>query len=111
MKLLINGENAVFNSEVVKRCALIRAQHITWNEARNGIIAFVSPLFVRVIFLTGVNTSASYFMIKASEVSGGQWTIMLTNDMESVYVQQNASTVDLVTEVKKLFKEETGNGN
>ena len=107
MELILLNENTVFNPEVVKRHALIRAQHITWLEPRNGIVTFVGRDYARILFLTGVNTSASYYTIRASEVADGQWTIFLTNDMVDVFIQRNATASNLVAEVRKLFEEGT----
>ena len=104
--LLVTSESNGFNTSVVKQGALIRATHCTWQAARNGIVAYAKKDFCRVLFLHSVNTAASYFTIKASEVADGQWTIMLTNDMEDVYLLRHASAADLVAEVRKLFKEE-----
>ena len=111
MDLIIKGENSTFNPEIVKRGGLIRAQHVTWCEPRNGLITLVGRDYARVLFLTGVNAAASYFTIRASEVAAGQWTILLTNDMIDAYIQRNAAAFDLVTEVRKLFKEETNHDN
>ena len=84
--LLVTGEMTGFNTDVVKHGSLIRATHYSWTEPRNGIVAFAKKDFCRVLFFTGVATSASYYTIKASEVADGQWTILLSNDMTDVYL-------------------------
>ena len=106
MELVTTGERTVFADDVIKNRGLLRAKHFTWESPRNGLIVYAGKEFLRVIFLTGVNTSASYFNIKASEVAAGQWDIAYTADMENVCLIRSASASDLVTEVRKLFKEE-----
>lgn len=106
MKFITTDEHPVFADDVIKNRGLIRATYLTWESPRNGLIVYAGKEFLRVIFLTGVNTSASYFNIKASEVAAGQWDIRWSADMENVCLLRSASASDLVAEVRKLFKEE-----
>ena len=105
------GENVTFSPEVSKRRGFIRAKHITWDRARNGLITFASPTLWQVLFLTGVNASASYYTIRASEVARGEWEFLLSYDLEEVYRLSSEAASDLVAEVRKLFKEDVDNGS
>lgn len=84
-ELLTTGELTIFNPEIVKRHALIRAKYHTWRDFRNGLVTFADKTTLRVLFQTGVNASTSYFKIKASEVNAGLWQLVLTNDFETFY--------------------------
>ena len=111
MEFVTTGEHPVFADEVIKKRGLIRATHVTWDEPRNGLIVYAGKEILRVLFLTGVNAAASYFLIKASDVAAGFWTILYSNDMEDVYLLRNSAASNLVTEVRRLFKEEEGTTN
>ena len=84
MEFVTTGERTVFAEDVIKNRGLVRAKHMTWDEPRNGLIVYAGKEFLRVIFLTGVNTAASYFNIKASEVAAGEWQILYTADMKEI---------------------------
>ena len=84
MELITTGERTVFADDVIKNRGLVRAKHLTWTEPRNGLIVYAGKEFLRVIFLTGVNTAASYFNIKAGEVAAGEWQILYTADMKEI---------------------------
>lgn len=109
MEIITQGEQIQFSPEIAKRRGFIRAKHITWSEARNGLITFASPSLWQVLFLTGVNASASYYTIRASEVANGEWDIILSYDLKDIYETTTSDSCDLVTAVRKLFKEETDN--
>ena len=109
MEIITQGEQIQFSPEIAKRRGFIRAKHITWPNFRNGLITFASPILLQSLFLTGVNASASYYTIRASEVANGEWDIILSYDLKDIYETTTADSCDLVTAVRKLFKEETGN--
>ena len=104
MDLITTGEQTKFADDIVKKRGFIRGKHITWHGARNGLITFASPTLLQVLFLTGINASASYFTIRANEVANNEWDILYSNDLETVH--SLTKTSDLVTEVRKLFTEE-----
>lgn len=109
MEIVTKGEVVTFSPEIAQRRGFIRAKHITWPNFRNGLITFTSPILLQSLFLTGVNASASYYTIRASEVANGEWDIILSYDLKDVYETTNSDSSDLVKAVKKLFKEETDN--
>lgn len=106
MEIVTKGEVVTFSPEIVQRRGFIRAKHITWPNFRNGLITFAAPTLLQVLFLVGVNASASYYTVRATEVQQGQWELSYSNDLETVYCFKNEATSDLVTEVRKLFTEE-----
>ena len=87
MDLLISGETATFNPEI-KKGSFIRVRHKNWAEARNGLVARVTPNYLLILWLTGVNRNASYFSIWNREVANGEWDIWLSFDCEEIYTAQ-----------------------
>ena len=109
MEIITQGEQIQFSPEIAKRRGFVRAKHITWPNFRNGLITFASPTLWQILFLVGINASASYYTIRASEVANGEWDIILSYDLKDVYETTTSDSCDLVKAVKKLFKEETDN--
>lgn len=87
MELLNVSEKICFSTDL-KPKMLIRARHKTWKEARNGLIAQVRADSLLVLFLSDAYQNAAYFLIKASEVSAGQWDIKLTLDFQEILTAQ-----------------------
>ena len=84
-ELLINAETLTFNTDIIKQSGLIRAKYKTWSEPRNGLVTFVKPDTLQVLFQTGVNASTSYYRIKAAEVRDGKWDLIYTDNFENVW--------------------------
>ena len=83
-KLITRGEQVQFAGVIEKR-GFIRAKYHTWDEPRNGLVAFASKNLLRVLFQTGVNIATSYYTIKIAEVDAGLWQITYTPDLATFY--------------------------
>ena len=94
MDLLIENERTAFNLDEIKKRGLIRAQYHSWPEPRNGIVVAAGETVIQVLFLTGINSSACYYKIKAEEVADGKWSIKYTNSMEEFIEIEMTYNVD-----------------
>lgn len=93
--ILLNDETRkIFNLDEIKKKGLIRAQYHSWAEPRNGIVVAVGETVLQVLFLTGINTAACYYEIKAEEVFDGKWSINYTNDMDDFFEVEMTYNVD-----------------
>ena len=79
-------ERAEFNLELFRRRGFIRAKYFSWDEPRMGLIVFAMPDFLKVLFLAGMNSATSYYVIKIREVEQKLWTFTYSPDMKSFYV-------------------------
>ena len=112
-ELVNHGEQYEFAREIIQKRGLIRARYKTWDEPRNGLITYAGKTFLKVLFLTSVNTCATYFSIKISEVVAGLWEIKYTSDMATFYTTEGGeseSELDFKAEVLNIFRGGENNG-
>lgn len=83
--LITRGEQVQFADDVIKKRGFIRAKYWSWEEPRNGLVTFANKDYLRVLFLTGTNIAASYYMIKIAEVDAKSWEITYTPDLATFY--------------------------
>lgn len=84
MNLIKNEPRPTFEVEKIRRGSLIRCQHKTWPEPRNGLIAYADDKLLRILWLVGVNMNASYFLIRVREVAQNEYDIWLSFDTEEI---------------------------
>ena len=68
---------------------------------------YAAPTWLKVLFLTGVNVSTSYYVISVDEVKAGLWQLTYTNDFEHFYKIEGGKAqedTDLETAIKNIFK-------
>lgn len=92
-ELITRGEQIQF-ADVIEKRGFIRAKYHTWDEPRNGLVAFASKNLLRVLFQTGVNIATSYYTIKIAEVDAGLWQITYTPDLATFYEINNTDSED-----------------
>lgn len=106
-ELITSAERDEFINEILQRRGLIRAKYWSWTEPRNGLIVYAASTWLKVLFLTGVNVSTSYYVISVDEVKAGLWQLTYTNDFEHFYKIEGGKAkedVDLETAIKNIFK-------
>lgn len=84
MPLITDSAGKVFDTTKVHKRDLIRAQHSTWDQPRNGIITAVSEDKLTVLFMPGIGNVTSYYTIGAAEVHTGNWIVRWTTDLETI---------------------------
>lgn len=84
MPLIKEGRIIAFDTVVVHKGDLVRAQYHTWPESRNGLLASVSEEQLTVLFLPGLGNVSNYFPIAAAEVAAGLWKIRWSSDLETI---------------------------
>ena len=84
MPLIKEGSIRTFDTEVIHKGDLVRAQYHTWPEPRNGLLASVSEERLTVLFLPGLGNVSNYFPISAAEVAVGLWKVRWSSDLETV---------------------------
>ena len=84
MALIRNRAAPVFDSEPVHKGNLIRAKHKTWDEYKNGLVVGITSTELVVLYHTGIGNVSNHFVMLASEVAGGEWQGIWTEDMQTV---------------------------
>ena len=84
MPLIKEGSIRTFDTEVIHKGDLVRAQYHTWPEPRNGLLASVNEERLTVLFLPGLGNVSNYFPIAAAEVAAGLWKVRWSSDLETV---------------------------
>lgn len=84
MPLIKEGSIRTFDTEVIHKGDLVRAQYHTWPEPRNGLLASVNEERLTVLFLPGLGNVSNYFPISAAEVAAGLWKVRWSSDLETV---------------------------
>lgn len=92
--MLIEKKNvAVFNQEELQVGGFLRAKYHSWDEPRNGLVAYVSRDVLKIFFLTAIGTSGAYYRIEAREVLEGKWQIIYSADLQEV-IEWNEQSED-----------------
>lgn len=97
-ELLSTCEDIVFNTSVIKHGGFLRAKAKGWDEAKNGLVTFVSKEVLKALIFTGAGTAASYLKIMASDVNAGLWEVSYSNDFEEVYMSGAINTEEADSE-------------
>ena len=106
-ELITTEEKAEFINEILQERGFIRAKYAGWEEPRNGLIVYATKAWLRVLFLTGVNVSTSYYTITVADVVAGLWQVTYTNDLKHFYTIEGGKAkedVDLETAIRNIFK-------
>ena len=83
--MIIKRERDEFNKTLFRRGGFVRAKHFSWDAPRNGLVAYASAAYIKVLFLTGADTAASYFNLRVEEVVLGQWQLTVSPDLDTIY--------------------------
>lgn len=75
-----------FDTTLVSKRDLVRAQHKDWEEPRNGLLVDVKPDELAVLWLPGIGVATSYFTVKVEEVVAGDWTTLVTSPDLATFV-------------------------
>lgn len=95
MSLLTQNTEVGFNTDIIHKGDLIRAQYNDSGEdAWNGIVANVSAGSIRVLSLPGLGNVTNYFTILAKEVEAGKWTIRWSTDLKTIQVEGGKEEVN-----------------
>lgn len=84
MALIVDKTAPAFDLSIVKKRDLVRAQYKTWDEPRNGIVAYAGEDMLQVLYLPNIHSAACFFVIRAQEVKDGKWSVLLTRDMKNI---------------------------
>lgn len=84
MELVMEQPSAVFNTEGIRRGALLWGRHRTWSEGRAGFVTSVTKEQLIVQYYPGIGNVTNHFKIPVSEASEGQWEIRYSADMTDV---------------------------
>ena len=84
MALITENAAPVFDLDQVRKGDLIRAKHETWNEYRNGVVISASEKELVAHYYAGYGNVSNHFVIFASEVEAGEWSVKWTTDMETI---------------------------
>lgn len=113
-ELVNHGEQYEFNRTIIQKRGVIKAKYHTWETARLGLITYAGKHFIKVLFLTSVNTCATYFTIKINEVVAGLWDIMVSPDFKTFYTTEGGeseSELDFKAAVLNIFRGGETNGD
>lgn len=83
MSLIKENTTKIFDVDAIHKGDLIRAQYRTWPEPRNGVITAVSGKELAVLYLPGLGNVSNYFLVAASEVEAGLWSVKWSSDLET----------------------------
>lgn len=81
--LTIIQERAEFNTELIKVGGFVRAKNADWAESKNGLVSYVDANKLKAIYLTGVNSAANYFVIKADELD--KWELRYSEELTEIW--------------------------
>lgn len=84
MELLEITDCLRFNPQEIHERDLIRARYHTWNKARNGIVTALREHTMAVLFMPEIHRATTYFIIEASEVRDGKWSLVYTQDFTHI---------------------------
>lgn len=90
MALITENAAPVFDREQVMKGDLIRAKHTTWEDYRNGVVVSVSDERLVVFYYAGYGNVCNHYVIKATEVEAGEWSVKWSHDLETIYSEVNA---------------------
>lgn len=75
MALIKSTTETVFDLTAIAKSNLIWAKHTSWDEGRTGIVISASEDRLVVEYMPGTGNVINHYVIDASEVLAGQWTI------------------------------------
>ena len=104
-EFITQGETVEFNRAIIQKRGVIKARYWSWKSFRVGLVIFINKSLIRVLFLTDVHASKSYYEIKIEEVQAGLWEIIFSPDMETFYkINIDDDDIDLSAGIRKLFE-------
>ena len=84
MALIVEGSGAVFDTSAIGKGWLVYAKHSSWDEGRAGFVTAVSEEQIIVQYHAPIGNITNHFVMKASEVSDGEWTVRWSEDLTEI---------------------------
>ena len=84
MSLIAETTSERFDTSAIHRGDLIRAKYKSWDAPCNGIVAYVKPDKIRVLYLTVTGYVSNFYTIHLLDVLDGLWEIQWGSSFEDV---------------------------
>ena len=87
MTLITEEIRKIYNKNFITAGSLVVARHISWKEAKCGIITSVTEKEITIQCLSSIGNGTNYLTIPVEEVDGKKWMLRWSKDLKEVMAE------------------------